>query len=148
MKASKSILIVDDEYNLRTTLTWILQRAGYTTRSASSGQEALNHLRHGKFDLVFMDLKMPGMDGLQLLPEIRLLDPDLPVLVLTANGSLETAVEALRTGAYGYLLKPIEPEQIITRLNEVFYERSHIQRRQRIVDEIKEIMTELKEMEI
>lgn len=148
MKASKSILIVDDEYNLRTTLTWILQRAGYTTLSASSGQEALNYLRHGKFDLVFMDLKMPGMDGLQLLPEIRLLDPDLPVLVLTANGSLETAAEALRTGAYGYLLKPIEPEQIITRLNEVFYERSHIQRRQRIVDEIKEIMIELKEMEI
>ncbi len=148
MEAAKSILIVDDENNLRSTLTLILQRAGFSICSAANGQEALTYLKNRRFDLVFLDLKMPGMDGLQLLPEIHLLAPGLPVLILTANGSVDTAVEASRIGAYGYLLKPAEPEQIITRVNEIFYEQRQNTRRQQIMEEIRGIVAELDELEI
>jgi DNA-binding NtrC family response regulator len=109
MESARSILIVDDEANLRSTLTLILQRAGYTVRAAANGQEGLRCLHDEKIDLLFLDLKMPGKDGMEILPDIRLLHPELPVLVLTANASLDVAVEAMRIGAYGYLLKPVEP---------------------------------------
>jgi DNA-binding NtrC family response regulator len=147
MEFARSILIVDDEANLRSTLTLILKRAGYATRSAASGQEALECLLRARFDLLFLDLKMPGMDGMELLPQIRRLDPDLPVLILTANASLDIAVETLRIGAYGYLLKPVEPDQIISRVNEIFQEQRQAQRRKQIVEEIRGIIAELNEME-
>jgi DNA-binding NtrC family response regulator len=148
MDTGKSILIVDDEENLRSTLTLILERAGYTIRAAANGNEALSYLRNTRFDLAFLDLKMPGIDGMHLLPEIRHLDPDLPVLILTANGSLDTAVEALRAGACGYLLKPVEPLQIVSRISEIFEEHRQSQRRHKIVREIKAIISELDELEL
>jgi DNA-binding NtrC family response regulator len=129
-------------------MTLILQRAGYVTYSAANGREALTCLRDDRFDLLFLDLKMPGKAGMDLLPDIRLLDPDLPVLILTANASLDVAVEALKMGAYGYLLKPVEPEQILSRVQEIFQEQNQKKRRMQIVNEIKGIITELNEMEI
>ncbi len=122
MPADSSVLIIDDEAFLRTTLGIILQRAGYTVTTASGAQEALQVLLKDHFDLVFLDLKMPGKDGLELLPEIRLLDPNLPVLILTANASLDTAIQSMRMGAVGYLMKPIDPEQIINRIEETLKE--------------------------
>lgn len=122
MQSNNSILIIDDEAFLRTTLAVILQRAGYSVSTASGGEEALHILLDHKFDLVFLDLKMPGMDGMELLPEIRLLDPKLPVLILTANASLESAIQTMRLGAIGYLMKPIDPEQIVNRVEEVIKE--------------------------
>jgi heterodisulfide reductase subunit A len=119
MQTSNNILIIDDEAYLRLTLATILQRAGYTVTTASGAQEGLQKLMDGKIDLVFLDLKMPGMDGTELLPQIRMLNPELPVLILTANASLETAIQTMRQGARGYLMKPIEPEQIISRVEEV-----------------------------
>ncbi len=148
METAKSILIIDDETNLRSTLMLILQRAGYTTCSAANGKEALDCLKNERFDLAFLDLKMPGLDGFQLLPKIHHMAPDLPVFILTANGSPDTAAEAVRTGAYGYLLKPVEPDQIITRVREVFYEQGQNERRKQIVNEIRGIIAELNELEI
>jgi len=148
MESGKSILIVDDEANLRSTLTLILQRAGFYTRSAANGEEALKCLRKDSYDLIFLDLKMPGMDGLQVLSEIRLMNSSLPVLILTANGTLDSAIDALRAGANGYLLKPVEPEEIIARVNQVFFEKSQDERRRQILTEIKGIVAELNELEI
>ena len=148
MSNGKSILIIDDEDNLRSTLTLILERAGYRTRAAADGKEALKCMSNASFDLAFLDLKMPGIDGMHLLPEIRHLDPDLPVLILTANGSLDTAVEALHAGAAGYLLKPVEPEQIISRISEFFEEQRQVKRSQKIVREIRGIIAEINELEI
>jgi DNA-binding NtrC family response regulator len=148
MTSEKSILLVDDEANLRSTLTLILQREGYQTRAAVNGREALDLLSKAKSDLILLDLKMPGIDGMQLLQEIQRLDPDIPVLILTANASLDSAEKAIRSGASGYLLKPIEPEQIILRIREIFLEQRQLKRRQEIVREIQGIVADIKQMEM
>lgn len=129
MPAANSILIIDDEAYLRSTLAIILKRAGYSVTTAAGAQEALQILLSNQIDLVFLDLKMPGKDGMELLPEIRLLDPNLPVLILTANASLETAIQSMRMGAIGYLMKPIDPEQIINRVEEIIQEQKMESRR-------------------
>jgi two-component system, OmpR family, phosphate regulon response regulator OmpR len=123
MSTSNAILIIDDEPFLRSTLAVILRRVGYTTGEAGDAQEALKILSDRHFDLIFLDLQMPDRDGLALLPELLSLRPGIPVLILTANGSLEKAVEALRLGARDYLLKPIEPGQIITRVDDILKEK-------------------------
>ncbi len=122
MQNLKSILIVDDEANLRSTLSLILKRAGYLIQSAATAEEALDRLRKKNFDLLFLDLKMPDGDGQRLLPEIRRLDPDLPVFILTANPSQGDATDGLQQGVSGIWVKPVEPEQIVSRVNEIFQE--------------------------
>jgi DNA-binding NtrC family response regulator len=147
MPTGKSVLIIDDEANLRSTLGIILQRGGYAVRGAANAQEALQILSGSKFDLIFLDLKMPGMDGMQLLPIIRSQHVETPVLVLTANASLDTAIEALRMGARGYLLKPIDPSQILSRVYEVLQDAQKEKLRREIVHEIDNLLGGLQPQE-
>lgn len=123
MYTKSSILVVDDEPFLRLTLCMVLHRVGYQTDEAQNGQTALDKVSAQPFDLVFLDLQLPDCDGLELLPQIRRIQPRTPVLVLTANGSLEKAIEALRIGAHEYLLKPIDPGQIITQVDDILRAR-------------------------
>ena len=97
--ASERILIVDDEEGMRRLLGRILTREGYDTTTAANGADALRLVASERFDLVVTDIKMPEMDGLQLLQEIRQYEPSLPVIVITAYGTIENAVQALRAGA-------------------------------------------------
>ncbi len=136
MSTQKRILVIDDELNLRRTLSIVLQRGGYAVTTAADAQEALRILIGEQFDLTFLDLKMPGMDGTQLLPEMRMLYPDMPILILTANASLETAIETLRLGARGYLLKPVDPNQILSRVDEVFGEQKERKLKREIADQL------------
>ena len=113
--AARKILVVDDEKNQRDILQMILtgevDETGaprYEVKTAGSGQEALRSFRHENFDLVMTDLKMAGMDGLQLLGELAQLDSSTPVILMTAHGSIETVKEALRGGAFDYLEKPLD----------------------------------------
>ena len=101
------ILVVDDEVNARTALTELLRDEGYAVDAAADGFKALGKLADFAPDLVLTDLKMPGMDGIQLLGKVREQDPDLPVVVMTAFGEVETAVGAMRAGARDYLSKPV-----------------------------------------
>ena len=101
------ILVVDDEVNARTALIELLTEEGYAVDSAADGFKALGKAADLAPDLVLTDLKMPGMDGLQLLAKLRESDPDLPVIVMTAFGEVETAVRAMRSGARDYLAKPV-----------------------------------------
>ena len=101
MTTSGTILIIDDEPNLRRSLALILQRAGHTVTTAADAQEALQNMQAGAFDLAFLDLKLPDRSGISLLPELRQLQPDMPILILTANATLETAIAAVRQGAVG-----------------------------------------------
>ena len=101
------ILVVDDEVNARNALTELLTEEGYVVESAADGFKALGKAADFAPDLVLTDLKMPGMDGLQLLAKIHEGDRDLPVIVMTAFGEIETAVRAMRSGARDYLAKPV-----------------------------------------
>jgi DNA-binding NtrC family response regulator len=101
------ILVVDDEVNARTALAELLRDEGYVVESAGDAFKALGKLSDFAPDLVLTDLKMPGMDGMALLEQLRAGDPDLPVIVMTAFGEVETAVRAMRAGARDYLAKPV-----------------------------------------
>ncbi len=108
-----TILIVDDEKNYPLILSAVLQEEGFETLAANSGQEALEVLEHSDVDLVLTDMKMPKMDGIELLQRIKQNDPELPVIMMTAYGTVEKAVEAMQKGAYNYILKPFDNEQLI-----------------------------------
>ncbi len=110
--AGEKILIVDDEEGMRRLLVRVLAREGYQAAAVKSGVEAMRRISGESFDLVITDIQMPGMDGLALLEELKSFDPALPVMVITAYGTVESAVQALRAGAYDYLTKPFESDEI------------------------------------
>src|SRR5437870_2635426 len=106
------VLVVDDERKMRRLLQILLERMGIDSVAAESGEEALDRFQAEKIDLVLTDLKMPGMSGLELLARVRELDADVPVIVLTAYGTVQTAVEAMKLGAFDYVLKPFDLEAV------------------------------------
>ncbi len=106
------ILVVDDEENMLALFKKVLGKEGYQIETAASGEEALNRLEKEWFDLVISDLKLPGMNGLELLKKVRAANPAVPYLVLTAFGTIDSAVAAMREGAYDYLTKPVNNEEI------------------------------------
>ena len=110
MTSSGHILIIDDEVSLRQTLARILQRAGFEVTTAANGAEGFSLVSQHLFDLVYLDIRMPDMSGLELLKTIHAKYPDLPVILFTAQPDLNSAVEALRNGATDYLLKPLKPQ--------------------------------------
>ena len=146
MSTGYSILIIDDEPNLRRSLGLILQRAGYGITTASTAAEAIHLLQAGAYDLVFLDIKLPDQNGIQLLPKIRALYPEMPVLILTAHATLDTAIEAVRLGARDYLLKPVDPENILYRVEGILTEEKP-KRRREITSQIQDLLTELQTME-
>jgi DNA-binding NtrC family response regulator len=111
--ARKSILVVDDEKNQREILETILSGEGYDVTTASSGEAAMKFVESRRFDLVLSDLKMTGMSGLDLLRELTNYDKSIIVILLTAHGSVDSAVDALRLGAFDYLQKPYDSEKLL-----------------------------------
>jgi DNA-binding response OmpR family regulator len=107
------ILIVDDERALRHTLAGVFKHLGYQVTEASSGREALEHINHKDLDLVILDLQMPEMDGAEVLQAARPLAPDTVFIILTAYGTLDSAIIAVRYGAFDYLLKPSPVKEIV-----------------------------------
>jgi two-component system NtrC family response regulator len=112
-----TILIVDDEKNYPLILSAVLQEEGYEALTANSGEAALEIIAHSDVDLVLTDMKMPLMDGIELLEKIKKKDSELPVMMMTAHGTVEKAVEAMQKGAYNYILKPFDNEQLIIYVN-------------------------------
>ena len=112
MKQAK-ILIVDDEEAMCTILSRLLTGKGYSVVTTGNGQEALKIVHKDHISLIISDLMMPGMSGLQLLAELKTYDPDLPVILITAYGTVDTAVQAMKNGAYDYILKPFDNDEIL-----------------------------------
>lgn len=110
---NKAVLIVDDEKNIRVTLVQCLEGAGYLADSAVDGEHGLEKLSKQDYDVVLLDMKMPGMDGIETLRRMKQMKPDQPVIMITAYGTIETAVEAMKLGAVDYLQKPFTPEEIL-----------------------------------
>lgn len=116
-----NILIVDDEESVRTSLRDWFVEDGYTADMAASGKEALSKLAERDWDIFFLDIKMPGMDGLELQKKIKKINPESIIIIITAYASVDSAVEALKSGAYDYITKPFDPdylENIINRATE------------------------------
>ncbi len=147
MSPANTIMIIDDEPNLRRSLALILQKAGYSVTAAGTAEEAFQYLQAGAYDLSFLDLKMPDINGMDLLPQIKNLYPDMPVLILTAHATLESAIEAVRRGARDYLTKPIDPNTILTRVDEIMAEQRMPKRRREIVSEIQSLLAELRTLD-
>ncbi len=110
----KQILVVDDEPNLRRVLSAQLERDGYEVHTAEDGEQALGILKEHHIDLVITDLRMPRIDGMELLRRAQKLDAELPVVMITAHGTVDNAVEALKTGAFDYLTKPFDQVEVRT----------------------------------
>ena len=115
MKAK--ILIVDDEKAIRDSLKMVLTDEGYFAETASDGSEAIEKLIEDEFDIIISDIKMPNLDGMQLLKKTNEVNPSTFFIIMTAYASVQTAIEALRLGAYDYLLKPVEFDEVIFRVN-------------------------------
>jgi CheY-like chemotaxis protein len=108
----QSILVVDDEKNIRLTMSQSLEPLDMPVQTAANGEEALEKLCNGLFGLVFLDLKMPGMDGREVLRRIKKDRPKIRVIIITAHGTIESAVEAMKLGAVDFIQKPFSPGDI------------------------------------
>jgi DNA-binding response OmpR family regulator len=147
MKRTGHILIIDDEASLRKTLARVLQQAGFEVTTAEQAGQGLDYLKTTSFDLVYMDIRMPGLSGLDALKAIHAAHPELPVILFTAQPDLNSAVEALRRGATDYLLKPLKPEVIIQRTQAVLAVRQRELRKREIQSQIESLQVELKTLE-
>ncbi|MCX7985224.1 MAG: sigma-54 dependent transcriptional regulator [Bacteroidetes bacterium] len=112
----KRVLVVDDERSVRDSLKMILEYEKYEVFLAENGQEALQLLRERTLDAVLLDVKMPGLDGIEVLTKIRTLGPSVPVIMISGHGTIETAVEATKLGAYDFLQKPLDREKVLVTL--------------------------------
>jgi DNA-binding NtrC family response regulator len=121
---AERVLVVDDDAANRVTLERILSREGYAVVHAEGGREAMDRLRDERVDLVLTDLKMPGMSGIDLLKAAKKVDPDVEVVVMTAYGTVEAAVEAMKEGAYDFVAKPLKRMELVTTLQKALEKRS------------------------
>ncbi|HDH98040.1 MAG TPA: response regulator [Deltaproteobacteria bacterium] len=110
------ILLVDDEVTFTENMAKLLNARGYRVTTANSGDEAIRMLEKENFDVVVLDLKMPGMDGITTLKEIKKLDLFTETLILTGHGSIDSALEAVKLGAYDYLTKPCEIDELVAKI--------------------------------
>lgn len=113
MTGSPSILLVEDDINIATGLRKVMQRDGYEVELITRGDDGLARGLAGNFDMVITDLKLPGLDGLQLVRELHQTKPKLPIVLITAHGTTETAIEATKWGAFDYILKPFEVDELL-----------------------------------
>ena len=114
--AKTRLLVVDDELSMREFLAILLEREGYEVVTAADAATALSHLAAGEYALVISDVQMPGLDGLALLERIKQCSPETAVLLITAFSTAEQAVEAMKLGAYDYLVKPFDPDELLIRV--------------------------------
>ncbi|MGZ9235635.1 MAG: response regulator [Anaerolineales bacterium] len=147
MNSDGHILIVDDEASLRQTLARILQRAGYEVTTTATGSEALSLLAQHSFDLVYLDIRMPDMSGLEVLRIIHTKFPELPVILFTAQPDLSSAVEALRGGAIDYLLKPLKPQIVIDHTKSILANKQKERRKRELQRQIDALQAELNALE-
>lgn len=125
------VLFVDDETVYADNMAKLLGNRGYQTVTANSGDEALEKLEKGDFDVVVLDLKMPGLDGIATLREMNRQDLLTETLILTGHGSIDTALEATRIGAFDYLTKPCEVGELVEKIEEAMDRKSAVEKAER-----------------
>jgi two-component system phosphate regulon sensor histidine kinase PhoR len=143
IKPDAFVLIVDDEQDIRDASERILSRIGYQVQKASRGDEALDILNKNSIDIVLLDLKMPGMDGMEVLARIRERSTEIQVIVITGYATVETAIEAMKQGAYDFIPKPFEPDQLRIVVNRAWEKIHFIQNAKRLEQERNRTLSDL-----
>ena len=141
------ILIVDDEPGVRESLSEVLKIWGYQVESSESGAEALEILKVSDIDLVLLDLRLPGMDGVEVMGEIRKYHPDTRIIIITGFGTMESAIEAIRSGAQDYLLKPYKSEDILISISKALSEKETKTRKEILIEQLASSLDQLKDVE-
>ncbi|MFH1350011.1 MAG: response regulator [Pseudomonadota bacterium] len=126
------MMLVDDEERFLSTTKKLLEKKGYDVLTATSGAEALEKVRAQNIHVVILDVKMPGMDGIDTLKEIKRLYPLVEVIMLTGHATVESAVEGLKSGATDYLVKPTEVAELILKAEEAFEKRKRLEDKIRV----------------
>src|SRR3954471_17741716 len=133
-----SVLVIDDEEVMRDILETLLTREGYEVRLAASGQEGLDLARAVPFDAALVDIMMPGLNGIETLDELKRIDEDLAVIIITAYASVESAISAMKSGAFDYITKPFKNEEVLVVI------RNALERR-RLVNENRSLRQNIQE---
>ncbi len=139
---SEKILVVDDEEAIREVVSTMLQAQGFECTAVSNGKAALDHIQKSSPDLILSDMVMPEMDGLKLLEWMRAHDPDVPVIMVTAMHDISTALEAIRRGAYDYILKPFEKDQLFLGVRRALQHRHLIMENRNYQKNLEELVQE------
>ncbi len=132
----KTILVIDDEPNYRLILSEIAKEEGYEVLTAESAEQAIPTIRETDLDLVITDMRMPGMDGMELLKEVKILNAELPVIMITAFGEVEKAVAAMQAGAFNYLTKPFNNEELLVSIKKAVDHYALVRENLRLRDEV------------
>ena len=128
--SNRRVLIIDDEEGVRTSLALILEDEGYQARGAPNAEAALELVRDVEFDVVLCDVRMPRRDGLDLLPDLIRLQPEATILMMSAYGDMDQAIQAVREGAYDYLAKPFQSQELLLTIRKA-EERERLKRENR-----------------
>ena len=134
----RRILVIDDEKSIRDSLKMILEYDGYECLLAPSGQDGLLAISHDVPDLVFLDIKMQGLDGLEVLRKIRAFDKGMPVVMISGHGTVSTAVEATKLGAFDFLEKPLSTERVTVTIRNALRQRELTDTQLELAHETKE----------
>ncbi len=141
------ILVVDDEKAARKSLADILRLEGYDVSSAEDGPAALKQLNEQVIDLMLLDIRMPGMDGIDVMQQATEISPDTQIIMLTAHGSMESAIESLRYGAHDYLIKPSSPQEILSSVAGASARHADAQRKRLLLGQMETSLQQLKDAE-
>lgn len=147
MTLSGNILLIDDDAAIRKTFTRILRNAGCQVTGIDDGREVMTYLQNSQYDLVYLDLHLPSLSGLEVLKLIQQQYNNLPVILFTGHATIQSSIEALRMGATDYLLKPVNPEMLLARTRVILAERAIQRRRQQIQAQIAQLQEELEQLD-
>jgi len=138
--STRRILIVDDELSVRSSLGEWFREDGFQVELAEDGQAALRAMDRGPYDIVLLDLKMPGMDGIEVQKRVREIDPAATIIILTAYASVESAVEALKLGAFDYVTKPVDPDDLSNLVRNALHARTLAEENVRLKAQVSELI--------
>jgi signal transduction histidine kinase len=136
--ASATVIVVEDEKGSRATLCGILEDAGYRIVGVGTGAEGMGAIRRNSFDAVVTDIRLPDIDGMEILEQAREINPDAAVIMMTGYASVETAVDAVNQGAYAYFVKPVNPEELKTTIANALRQQRLLQENKRLVDSLQQ----------
>jgi DNA-binding NtrC family response regulator len=147
MDRKESILIVDDDESTRRSLTLIFGKKGYETETAGTGREAIEKAQDRFFNLALLDIKLPEVEGVELIAPLKEMHPDMAVIVATAYASLETAVRALNEGASAYITKPLNMDEVLATVREALEKQRLVMENRRLLQTVQQQLAELRQAE-